>query len=59
VAETGFRVVKVFIPGMQQIEGDHTHRLLGGRRLFEVPRRLGYPAAAHIAELNPDPHPYP
>jgi ribosomal protein S12 methylthiotransferase accessory factor len=59
VAETGFRVVKVFIPGMQQIEGDHTHRLLGGQRLFEVPRRLGYPAAADIGAFNPDPHPYP
>lgn len=51
--------MKVFIPGMQQIEGDHTHRLLGGRRLFEVPRKLGYPVASSIDELNIDPHPYP
>jgi ribosomal protein S12 methylthiotransferase accessory factor len=59
VGQAGFRVVKVFIPGMQQIEGDHTHRLLGGHRLFEVPRKLGYPAASNIGEFNRDPHPYP
>jgi ribosomal protein S12 methylthiotransferase accessory factor len=59
VEETGFRVIKAFIPGMQQMEGDHTHRLLGGRRLFEVPRQVGYSAATNIAALNPHPHPYP
>ena len=47
------------IPGMQQIEGDHTHRLMGGRRLFDAPRKLGYPVASGITGLNPDPHPYP
>jgi ribosomal protein S12 methylthiotransferase accessory factor len=59
VGQAGFRVVKVFIPGMQQIEGDHTHRLLAGHRLFEVPPKLGYPAASNVSEFNRDPHPYP
>lgn len=59
VGQAGFRVVKVFIPGAQQIEGDHAHRLLGSCRLFEVPRRLGYPVVSSLNEFNPDPHPYP
>jgi ribosomal protein S12 methylthiotransferase accessory factor len=59
VGQTGFRVVKVFIPEAQQIEGDHTHRLLGGCRLFEVPRKLGYPVLSSISDFNPHPHPYP
>jgi hypothetical protein len=44
---------------MQQIEGDHTHRLMGSRRLFDVPRKLGYPVPSGVTGLNPDPHPYP
>jgi ribosomal protein S12 methylthiotransferase accessory factor len=59
VAQAGFRVVKVFIPGTQQMEGDHTHRLLGGRRLVDVPRKLGYSIASGSTGFNPDPHPYP
>ncbi len=55
----GYHVVKVIAPSAQQLEGDHTHRLLGGRRLYEVPRRLGYDWDVRYETLNPDPHPYP
>ena len=59
VAVNGYHVVKMFVPQMQQLEGDHTHRLLGSARLFGVPKKLGYSAAESIEALNPDPHPYP
>jgi ribosomal protein S12 methylthiotransferase accessory factor len=60
IRELGFRVVKVLIPGFQQLDADYNHRLLGGKRLYEVPQILGfqdYPTS--IEELNPYPHPYP
>jgi ribosomal protein S12 methylthiotransferase accessory factor len=59
VASCGFVVVKVLVPAMQPIEGDHTHRFLGGRRLAEVPLALGYGGAATLETFNPYPHPYP
>ena len=59
VAESGFSVVKVLIPLLHPMEGDHTHPYLGGRRLYEVPRKLGYPVEHNFESLNRDPHPYP
>ena len=59
VAECGYRAVKAMIPQMQHLEGDHRHRFLGCRRIYEVPALLGYPAKSHPDQLNPDPHPYP
>jgi ribosomal protein S12 methylthiotransferase accessory factor len=59
VASCGYSVVKAFIPGMQQLEGDHSHRLLGGRRLYDVPHRVGFDISPSFDSLNPDPHPYP
>lgn len=59
VWDCGYRAVKMMIPQLQQLEGDHTHRLLGGRRLYEVPGRIGYDVACSFSSLNPDPHPYP
>jgi ribosomal protein S12 methylthiotransferase accessory factor len=58
VAECGYRVLKIVVPGAQQLEGDHTHRLLGGSRLYDVPPAFGTPPK-DITELNPDPHPFP
>lgn len=57
-AACGYTVVKVFIPMMQPLNGDHRHRFLGGRRLYTIPQALGY-SAGGIETLNPDPHPYP
>ncbi|HXY47032.1 MAG TPA: YcaO-like family protein [Thermoplasmata archaeon] len=59
VGTCGFRVVKVMIPSLQPLEGDHTHRFLGGSRLYVVPGRLGYAARPRYETMNPDPHPYP
>jgi ribosomal protein S12 methylthiotransferase accessory factor len=58
VAALGFKVVKVLIPGMHPIDFGHWHHL-GGRRLYEVPMRLGYRAPSGPHELNLFPHPFP
>ena len=41
VRELGFRVVRVLIPGLQPLHGDHRYPFLGGTRWSEVPFRLG------------------
>jgi ribosomal protein S12 methylthiotransferase accessory factor len=57
IAELGLCVVKVFCPALEQLEGDHRYRLLGGNRWRSVPEKLGQPR--HRGALNPWPHPYP
>jgi ribosomal protein S12 methylthiotransferase accessory factor YcaO len=59
VESCGYRVVKVLVPGAQQLHGDHSHRFLGGERLYRVPVELGFPGPRSFETLNPDPHPYP
>lgn len=58
VAEMGFVVTRVVVLDLHPLWGGHRVRCLGGRRLREVPPRLGYPARAED-ELNTDPHPMP
>jgi ribosomal protein S12 methylthiotransferase accessory factor len=59
VRSCGYYVVKVLIPQMQPMEGDHSHRFLGGTRLYTVPRQLGYAIEPGFEMVNPYPHPYP
>jgi ribosomal protein S12 methylthiotransferase accessory factor len=59
VRTCGYCVIKVMIPLLQSMEGDHTHQQLGGKRIYEVPRKLGYSVKSDIESLNPYPHPYP
>ena len=59
VSECGYCVLKVLIPSMQQLEGDHNHRMLGGPRIYQVPAKVGYSTKCSFDTLNPDPHPYP
>lgn len=60
VAEVGFSVVRVIIPGLQPLHGDHQRRFLGGKRLYQVPRILGYTKQDTTEdELYPWPHPCP
>lgn len=60
VAPSGLVVMKTYCPYLQQVEGDHGHRLLGGRRWRDVPVRYGHRAVPlEPEELNPFPHPYP
>lgn len=60
VAGVGVRVVRAFATGLQPIHFGHGTERLGGRRLFELPARLGFrPSAATPSDLNPCPHPLP
>ena len=59
IATVGFYVVKVIIPGMQSLNANYRYRHLGGERLKEVPKTLGYADYSHGHELNKYPHPFP
>lgn len=56
VAEAGFRCVRVVIPELQPMHLEEALPYLEGKRLHEVPERLGYEPAN---ELNKYPHPFP
>ena len=58
VAEAGFHVVRVVIPGLQPLDVEFRSRYLGGKRLYRAPAALGL-ATRNEAELNPYPHPFP
>lgn len=58
VASCGYHVVKVLVPELETMEGDHLLPFLGGRRWREVPQRL-FGRTPTLADINPDPHPYP
>ena len=59
VGELGLAVVRAVIPGFHPLVVGHRARALGGRRLWEVPQRLGYPGLDRETGDNPYPHPYP
>ena len=51
----GIRSVQVVIPELQPIHLEEKYPCLGGKRLQEVPKKLGYTPAEN---LNKDPHPF-
>ncbi len=54
----GLFTVRALLPGFQPIWFGHGERRLGGRRVFEMPFRLGLrDAPADLDSLNPLPHP--
>jgi len=60
VDEAGFKVVRVVVPGLHPMDINHRYPHLGGRRLFEVPHKLGRAANCAIEDtLNMQPHPFP
>lgn len=60
INDVGFKVVRAVIPGMQPLDLDHTCPHLGGKRLYEVPHKLGrIPKPITEDEVNPNPHPFP
>lgn len=60
VREAGFWVVRVLVPGMVPMHGDN-RPFLGIRRLYDLPRDLGWDREGWDpqAGLNPYPHPFP
>jgi ribosomal protein S12 methylthiotransferase accessory factor len=60
INDVGFKVVRAVIPGMQPLDLDHACPHLGGKRLYEVPHKLGrIPKPITEDEVNPNPHPFP
>lgn len=57
VRSLGLSVVRAIVPGFHPLFMGHRLRALGGRRLWEVPRKLGLNPSDRID--NPAPHPYP
>ena len=60
VAAAGLAVVRVIAPELCALDVEHDAPLLGGRRLYEEPRRLGMRGRVLTEDdVNPDPHPFP
>jgi ribosomal protein S12 methylthiotransferase accessory factor len=59
VAELGFSVVRAVVPGFHPLFMGFENRALGGRRLAEVPRRLGCTRIETELGDTALPHPYP
>jgi ribosomal protein S12 methylthiotransferase accessory factor len=59
VRPLGLTVVRAVIPGFHPLCMGHTIRPLGGKRLWEVPRRLGYGGVTRDQGDNPTPQPNP
>jgi ribosomal protein S12 methylthiotransferase accessory factor len=59
VRDLGLVVVRAVVPGSHPLFMGHAMRARGGRRLWEVPQRLGHPGISRETGDNPTPHPYP
>jgi ribosomal protein S12 methylthiotransferase accessory factor len=55
----GLYAVRVVVPGLQPMHFGRARRVLGGRRLYEAPRRMGVrDADTRLEDLNPWEHPF-
>lgn len=60
VRDAGLFVIRVVAPELCALDVEHGARLLGGRRLYEEPVRLGRRSRVLTEDdINPDPHPFP
>jgi ribosomal protein S12 methylthiotransferase accessory factor len=59
IALLGLSVVRVVVPGLHPLFMGYRTRARGGRRLYEVPQRLGHPGLSPGQPDNPYPHPFP
>jgi ribosomal protein S12 methylthiotransferase accessory factor len=55
----GFAVIRVIVPGYHPLALGFGYRARGGRRLYEVPQKLGHKGITRETGENPIPHPYP
>jgi ribosomal protein S12 methylthiotransferase accessory factor len=59
VRELGFSVIRAVVPGYHPLALGFAYRARGGRRLYEVPQKLGHKGITRESGENPIPHPYP
>ncbi|SPF36838.1 YcaO-domain protein (fragment) [Candidatus Sulfopaludibacter sp. SbA4] len=59
IADLGLTVVRALIPGLHPLFYGFRMRALGGRRLWELPARLGLPGVTIASGDYPFPHPFP
>jgi ribosomal protein S12 methylthiotransferase accessory factor len=59
IADLGLAVVRVVVAGLHPLCMGHRNRVLGGRRLYEVPAALGHRPLTPGEPDNPYPHPFP
>jgi ribosomal protein S12 methylthiotransferase accessory factor len=59
IVQLGLRVVRAIIPGFHPLFMGHSLRALGGKRLWELPYKLGYRSDTFVSSDNHAPHPYP
>jgi ribosomal protein S12 methylthiotransferase accessory factor len=59
IRELGLNVIKAVIPGLHPLFIGHEKRALGGRRLYEVPARLGYETPNLPLHDPTNVHPFP
>lgn len=58
IRQLGFYSIKIFIPQLLQLAGSYPFYFLGGKRLYDVPKQLGY-QSKKFDDLNKFPHPFP
>lgn len=61
ISQIGMKAVRVVVPGLQNLHGNHNWPCLGVDRVYEIPRKLGWERFGWREEagLNPYPHPFP
>lgn len=57
IIDAGFRVVRIVVPGLIPLHGHHRYPFLGGRRIYEVPVKMGLRKSVSENDINPYPHP--
>jgi ribosomal protein S12 methylthiotransferase accessory factor len=58
VRDLGLTAVRAIIPGFHPLFIGHRMRALGGKRLWELPAKLGYKGLTRESGDNPAPHPF-
>lgn len=57
IRDAGFCVVRVIVPGLIPLHGDHRYPFLGGQRIYDVPVKLGFMSSCCESDINLYPHP--
>lgn len=59
IQAAGYRLVRAVCPGLIHLNGTYGQYYLGGKRIYEVPRRMGFNITNTYETLNHLPHPFP